>query len=215
MKPALKFTHRMALLGMATALGVGGCAYLGPRAERWTPPPAGSSWEMAQRNTGSYGKDAQVRLTRGEGVWQGHAVITFVGSQGMTTLARPNGHWVAVVGRDGKAVMSWDPPLGFEYPMVVGRSWVTPYRMTLGATGKTIAYELACKTESYEKVTVKAGTFDTFKVVCTTNIGNEEIYWTQPDLGVFIKTQLRRTDKSPFGPGTQEAELVSPPALPR
>ena len=66
-----------------------------------------------------------------------------------------------------------------------------------------------------EKVTVKAGTFDTFKVVCTTDIGNEETYWTQPDLGVFIKTQLRRTDKSPFGPGTQAAELVSPPALPR
>lgn len=215
MKPALKFTRRIGLLGMAAALAIGGCAVLGPRAERWTPPPAGSSWEVAQRNTGSFGKDAVVRLTRGEGVWQGSSVIAFVTSQGMTTLARPNGHWIAVVGRDGKTVMSWDPPLGFEYPLVVGKSWVSPFRMTLGASGKTIAYDLSCKIESHEKVTVKAGTFDAFKIVCTTNIGNEEIYWANPDVGVFIKTQLRRTDKSPFGPGTQEAELTSAPALPR
>ena len=215
MKPALKFWRRTGLTGLVLALVIGGCAFLGPKAERWTPPPAGASWEMAQRNTGSYGKDALVRLTRGDGMWQGAPVITFVGSQGVTTMARTDGRWIAMVGRDGKAITSWDPPLGFEYPMTVGKSWVSPFRMTLGASGKTIAYDLACKIESHEKVTVKAGTFEAFKIVCNTNIGNEEIYWANPDVGVFIKTQLRRTEKSPFGPGTQEAELVSAPALPR
>lgn len=213
MKPAFTLTRRVGLAGMAAALGITGCTFLGPRAERWTPPPAGASWEIAQRNTGSYGKDAHVRVTRGEAIWQGAPVITFVSSQGTTTLAAPNGHWIAVVGRDGKTLMSWDPPLGFEYPMTVGKSWVSPFRMTLGASGKTVAYDLACKIESHEKVTVKAGTFDAFKVVCSTSIGNEETYWTHPDMGVFIKTRLRRTDKSPFGPGTQDAELVAAPAL--
>lgn len=201
-------------LGLATAGLISGCASLAPSAERWTPPPAGSSWEMAQRNTGSYGKDVQFRVTRGDGVWQGTPVVTLSNSLGMTTMAAPDsGRWIAIVGRDGKALTSWDPPLGWEYPLAVGKSWTTRYRMTLHASGRTVPYDLSCKIESYDKVTVKAGTFDAFKVVCATTIGNEEIYWTQPDMGVFVKASLRRTDKNPAGPGTQEMELVSAPAL--
>lgn len=204
--------RRLLWLGLAAASLISGCASLEPRAERWTPPPAGSSWEIAQHNMGSYGKDAVLRVTRGDGVWQGAPVITITNSLGMTTMTAPNGHWLAVVGRDGKPIMNWSPPLGFDYPLMVGKSWTTAYRMTL-ANGKTVPYDLSCKIESYEKVTVKAGSFDAFKIVCATNIGNEETYWTKPDMGVFIKTSLKRTDKSPFGPGTQEAELVSVPAL--
>lgn len=209
------FTRRAAWGGLAVVLAASGCAVLAPRADRWTPPPAGSNWEVAQRSTGSYGKDVVLSVTRGDGVWQGVPVVTFANSQGMTTMVRPDGHWIALVGRDGKAATTWDPPLGFDYPLTVGKSWVTSYRMTLGASGRTLAYDLACKTDSYEKVTVKAGTFDTFKVVCQTTIGNEETYWTNPEMGVFIKTSLRRTDKSPFGAGTQEAELLSVPAVKR
>lgn len=200
-------------LGLAAASLVSGCAGLEPRADRWTPPLAGSSWQMAQRNTGSYGKDVAFRVTRGDGIWQGAPVITIANSLGMTTMTAPSGHWIAIVGRDGRPVMSWSPPLGFEYPLTVGKTWTTSYRLTLHARGNTIPYDLSCKVESYEKVTVKAGSFDAFKVVCTTNIGNEETYWTNPDMGVFVKTSLKRSDKSPFGPGTQEAELVSAPAL--
>ena len=199
-------------LGLTLAFFASGCAVMQPRVERWTPPPAGSSWEVAQRNTGSFGKDAQFRVTRGDGIWQGAPVVTLTNSLGMSTMAAPDsGRWIAIVGRDGKAVTSWDPPLGWEYPLTVGKSWTTRYRMTLHASGKTLPYDLSCKIESHEKVTVKAGAFDAFKVVCATNIGNEETYWTQPDLGVFVKASLRRTEKSPFGAGTQEMELVSAP----
>lgn len=214
MKSVWSARRRLALLGMATALGIAGCAGFAPRAERWTAPPAGSNWEVAQRSTGSYGKDILLRVTRAEAVWQGKPVLTFVNSLGMTTVLAPSGHWVAITGRDGQTITSWDPPLGFDYPMTVGKSWTTPYRMTLG-NGKTVPYDLSCRIEAHEKVTVPAGTFDAFKVACTTNIGNDETYWINPDMGVFIKTQLRRTDKSPFGPGTQEAELVTAPTYKR
>lgn len=201
--------------GLVAGLITGGCALVAPRAERWTPPPVGSSWEVAQHNTGSYGKDVVLKFTRGDGVWRGVPAITIANSLGSTIMVAPNGHWMAILGRDGKASMSWDPPLGFEYPMSVGQSWVSRHQMTLGASGKTLSYDLACKTESREKVTVKAGTFDTFKVVCSTTIGNEETFWTHPDMGVFVKTHLRRTEKSPLGPGTQEAELLSAPSMSR
>jgi hypothetical protein len=213
MKKTESIARLVSLSGLALAVLVSGCAVVAPRAERWTPPPAGSSWEMTQRNTGSYGKDVAFRVTRGDGVWQGAPVITIANSLGMTTMTAPSGHWIAAVGRDGKPVTSWSPPLGFDYPLTVGKTWTTSYRLTIHARGNTLPYDLSCKVESHEKVTVKAGTFDAFKVVCTTNIGNEETYWTNPDMDVFIKTVLRRTDKSPFGPGTQETELVSAPAL--
>jgi hypothetical protein len=213
MKKAKSIAHGLSLSGLAFAVFSSGCAFMEPSAERWTAPPVGSSWDMMQRNTGSYGKDVTFRVTRGDGVWQGAQVVTISNSLGMTTMTAPSGHWIAMVGRDGKPVTSWSPPLGFDYPLTVGKTWTTSYRMTMHARGNTIAYELSCKVESHEKVGVKAGEFDAFKVVCSTNIGNEETYWTNPDMGVFIKTSLKRTDKSPFGPGTQETELVSAPAL--
>ena len=66
-----------------------------------------------------------------------------------------------------------------------------------------------CIRDSHGDVTVPAGTFKAFKVTCTTTIGNEDTYWRSPDLGVYVKSSLRRTEKSPFGAGTQESEMVS------
>lgn len=106
-------------------------------------------------------------------------------------------------------MLSWDPPLGWEYPLTVGKTWTTAYRMTVHAKNVTIPYELSCKVENYGDVTVAAGTYKAFKIVCTSTIGNEEIFWTSPDLGVFLKAKLTRTAKSPFGPGTQESELIT------
>jgi hypothetical protein len=200
--------------GVAASLLAGGCSTTQPRAERWEAPPAGASWAYAQRNTGSYGKDVALKVTRSDTTWQGKPALAMSNSLGMTTMVDPgSGHWMAVVNREGKAMSSWEPPLGFEYPLTVGKSWTTPYRMTLG-NGKVVPYELSCSVQSYEKVSVPAGAIDAFKVACTTNIGNEETYWIQPAMGLFVKTSLRRTEKSPFGPGTQEAELTSAPTRP-
>ena len=215
MKQAVQRPPRLAaLVGLAVLLAASGCASPGPRAARWTPPPVGATWEFDQRSTGSYGRDALVQVSRGDGTWQGQSVVTLATSLGTNTQALPNGRWMAITGRDGQALMSWDPPLGFDYPLEVGKSWVTPYRMTI-ASGRTIAYDLTCKVESHGKVTVKAGTFDAFQVACTTTIGNEETYWANPDMGVFVKTRLRRLASSPLGAGTQESELAAVPAVRR
>ncbi len=213
MKHVQLFTRRANLAMAAAASIVTACAVWGPRAERWRAPTAGASWEVAQSNTGSYGKDMVLRITRGDGIWQGQPVMTLANSQGMNTVITPTGHWIAIVGRDGRTLTRWDPPLGFEYPITVGKSWVKAYRMTFGAQGKTLPYDLNCTVQSHEKVTVRAGTLDAFKIVCSTNIGNEETYWINFDQGVFIKTDLRRTTKSPFGAGTQQSELVLAPSL--
>lgn len=202
-------SHRAKMAVVLWVLALTGCGSMNPVTQQWNPPRVGATWELAQKNTGSYGKDTTVQITRGQGRWNDQEVITFANSSGPTTMADPqNGRWLAIVGRDGKPIMSWSPALGWSYPMKVGDAWTTAYRLTL-ATGKVLDYDLKCHIDSYSEIQVKAGTFPAYKIMCTSTIGNEEIYWNSPTLGIFIKTQLRRTDKSPFGAGTQEAELIS------
>ena len=195
---------------LAVLVMTGGCAVMEPRAERYEPPPVGSSWTVSQRSTGSYGKDAQFQVTRGQGAWEGKPAVTLSSSLGTTTMATPEaGRWMAVVGRDGKPILSWDPPVGWDYPLAVGKTWTTSYRITNHVAKRTLPYDLSCKVESYGDVTVPAGTFKAFKIACTTTIGTEETFWNSPELGIFVKSSLRRSDKSPFGPGTQDTELLS------
>ena len=210
MKTIDGFKRNAATMGLCAAVLSGGCAVMEPKAERWSPPAAGSTWEVAQRNTGSYGKDMRLQISRGDGTWEGAKVVTYSNSLGMTTMATlDDGSWIAIVGRNGKPLMSFDPPLGWQYPIMVGKTWTTSHKMTVHATGKTIPFESSCKVEDHGDVTVPAGTFKAFKLACATTLGNEDRFWFSADHGIFVKTSLRRTEKSSFGPGTQETELVS------
>lgn len=204
--------HAARLAGLAAIIG--GCAAPEPQVADWTPAPLGATWEVAQRNTGSYGKDAQFKVTRGDTTWQGAPAISMRTSQGSAIVARPSdGKWLAILGPDGKPVMSFDPPVGWELPLHVGKSWTTRHRVTVGATGATLDYVQPCKVEAFEKVTVRAGTFDAYRVHCNPSSGNDDTYWSSPGIGPFVKTRLIRPPGSPSGQGTQESELVSRPSF--
>ena len=195
---------------MATVLG--GCAAPAPQADTWVAPAVGSTWEIAQRNTGSYGKDVQYRVTRRDTTWKGAPALALTSSLGGAIIAEPaGGKWLAMVGPNGQPAITFDPPLGWTYPLAVGRTWSGRQRLTMHATGKTIEYELSCSIPAFEKVTVPAGTFDAFRIHCTSSIGNDETFWTSPALGTFVKTRLVRARGNPFGPVSQEAELGARP----
>jgi hypothetical protein len=188
----------------------GGCAMLAPTVDTYEPPPLGSSWTVSQRNTGSYGKDVQYQVTRGEGTWQGKKVIAFKSSRGATIMAAPDsGGWLAIVGADGKPVLSWEPAIGWQYPLYVGRTWTTSHRQTMHAANRTLSLDSTCKVEGYGDVSVAAGTFKAFEIACSNTVGSNDRYWYSAEMGIFVKTNLTRDAKSPAGPGTQQAELVS------
>jgi hypothetical protein len=198
----------LASTGVAVALLSGGCASMAPKGERYVAPPLGTTWVTARRDTGSYGSGSvQSTSRRGERMWQGKQMIAFEGPE-LTILASPNGDWVSQV-RGDTPVLTWDPPLSWDWPLEVGKTWTRKHTVTIHATKQTLPYEAKGKVEAYEDVTVPAGTFKVFRVSYSDTLGNENMNWFSPDLGIYVKTSLRRTPKHPAGAGTRETELVS------
>ena len=114
-----------------------------------------------------------------------------------------------MIGPDDKPIMSWDPPIMFDFPLEVGKTWTKNYRVTLHATKQTIPFDYSGKVEAYEDVIVPAGTFKAFKISTSDTLGNENVIWYSPDLGVWVKSLMKRTAKYPAGPGTRESQVVS------
>lgn len=191
---------------VAAASLLSGCAAPGAG---YLPPPLGATWTMAQRSTGSYGSgEARVESTRGEMMWDGRMVITFKTPQG-TLLADPAlGAWVAILSPDGKLVTRYEPPHGFEWPLTVGKEWTSQYKM-INATGASVGVTSTCKVADREDIAIQAGTFKTFRLVCSNSLGQNDTIWFAPDAGLFVKTILRRAANHPAGTGTRETELVA------
>ena len=74
---------------------------------------------------------------------------------------------------------------------------------------RTIALESSWKVEAYEEVSVPAGTFGAFRISYSDNNGTDRVDWYSPDLGVFVKSNVKRSAKHPSGPGSVESMLVS------
>lgn len=208
MKFPVSFRLQLATASLATALVAGGCSMMEPKAERYVAPPLGSTWVSSQRDTGSYGSgSSMVPFKSAERLWQGN-VITARVSPGAVTLVNSNGNFVALLAPDDKPIITWSNPVGFEFPLVVGKTWTRRFETTVHATKKTFSVEGTFKVEGYEDVTVPAGTFKAFKIGFSSSTA-EETYWFVPELGIEAKQIQKRTANSPFGPGTREIELVS------
>lgn len=83
--------------------------------------------------------------------------------------------------------------------------------MTVLSTGNVTDFEVSCNVEAYEKVTVRAGTFDAFKIGCKNSLGSQDTYWLSPNVQPFIKRAEVRGASHPSGPGTQDSELIQRP----
>jgi hypothetical protein len=206
-KSAINFKLGIASTCVAFAVVSGGCAMFEPKAERYVPPPMGSTWVSERRDTGSYGSGTvRVSGKRGEQTWQGQRVIAFE-STDLTTLALQDGSWVGQT-RGGNPVFTWDPPISYQWPLEVGKSWQRNFRVTIHASKQTVQVNDTQTVEAYEDVTVPAGTFKAFKLR-TIGPNNDDVTWFSPELGIFVKQSLKRTAKSPLGLGTREIELIS------
>lgn len=201
-------------LMVLAALALAGCADMQPRPNSLAP---GTTWVNQVRSTGSFGNVNEQRRTRvaGERMWQGRKVFAYENvTAGVGTVTDPDtGRWIALV-RGDAPVFTWDPPIGWERPLEVGKTWSRNHKVTVHANKTTIDFTGNWKVEALEDVTVPAGTFKAYKVVYSDTLGNEDVTWWCPEADVFVKVSNRRTAKHRSGPGTNDIELVQRPTAP-
>lgn len=211
----MNYSSKMGLLaGTAIAASLlAACATTPPKLEAYKAMPIGSTWTYSQHNSGSYAAqwgatELQLQITKGERAWGGRQVNTYSSSQGIILAEPESGRWIAMIGPGDKLLLGYDPPLGYELPLEVGKTWTKSYRLTL-ATGQILSSDTSWKVENYGDVTVPAGTFQAFKVTCSFSTGVEQTTWFSPEVGNFVKVRESRTTGYRAGPGTTEQELVS------
>ena len=203
-----KLKLQSAAAGLAVAMLTAGCGLMEPKAERYVAPSLGTTWETARHDSGSYGSGSgKVAGKRGERAWQGRQLLTFDAAGG-TILATADGSWLGMFKGD-TPLITWDPPLTWDWPLEVGKTWTREQRATIPAAKRTVSYTLTQKVEAYGNVTVPAGTFKAFQVSTVTSQGDENLVWYSPRHGIFVKQSLKRTAKHAQGAGTREIELLS------
>ena len=193
---------------VAVTLLVASCA-ITPNVDGPTFAGAGSSWTNQLRNSGSFGNGTTQATARslGEQTWQGRKVRAIELPQGIRLSDATTGAWLAVV-KDGQTLNTWEPSLGYDWPLTVGKSFAKDFRFVNHVTNQAFDIRSTMTVESYETVTVAAGTFKAFKVRYT-DAATEILSWYSPDVGGWVKNQTKRNGSHPAGPGTQETELLS------
>jgi hypothetical protein len=208
MKTTRSMKLYLTIAGLMLVLLLGGCA-TAPKMEHHAVAPLGATWIFSQSDTGSYGSGTtQFTVKVVERTWEEKPMIAQMGPTGGPVIT-PEGRMSAWLSPDGKPIMTFEPPIGFEYPLEVGKTWNKSYRVTVGASKQTIPFDTTWKVEGYEDVTVPAGTFKVFKVSYSDTIGSENVTCVNPEVGTWIKRVETRTAKHPAGPGTREYQLIS------
>jgi len=212
----LSNTHslRLGVLACCAALAAG-CASGPPKAERYVAPPVGSSWKVQTTSTGSYGNASKVeqQVSMRDVVVEGKPYHRFDTAGGANLMNDSVGVFM-VLGPGDRPLMRYDPPLGYDFPLEVGKTWTQDIALTVGGTTK-VPMKAQWKVEAYEDVTVPAGTFKAWRVSFTDNFGFKQTTWSLPDtVGTYAKRVNERPATHPQGgAGTQVIELVTLPAV--
>lgn len=174
--------------------------------QAWQPPAAGTRWKVAEHNTGSYGSDVEYEVSRADTTWNGSPAVLFTKSTGSKIVATSDdGRWYAVLGPDDKPVLTFDPPIGSDMPPRPGATSSRTHTIT--GPGWTTRFPYTCTVGAVEKLTVRAGTFDAYRIDCNSG-GSIDTYWMSAELGLTVKTDLTRVMPEA---GRQQAELVEAP----
>lgn len=200
---------------MAAAVVVSGCASPQPKAERYVAPPVGSSFTQRVTNSGSFGNANGVEIvtTMRNVEVEGKPWHRFE-NRGGAVLQNDSAGVFLVLGPGDRQLMRYDPPLSFDFPLEVGKTWTQDLKVTVG-NNPPVPMKVEWKVEAYEDVSVPAGNFKAWRVVFTDNFGYKQTTWSLADtVGVYAKRINERSSTHPQGgAGMQIIELVKLPAM--
>lgn len=199
---------------LLAALNLTGCASPAPRAAHYIPPPMGTTATYAVRSTGSFGSgDSPLTVRLAEGTWEGRAVLNFQ-TAGQHQLQDRNLNLLAVTSPTGQLQVRYDPPVGWDWPLEIGKVTRREHVATVAATGQKIAFASTWTVEAYEDVTVPAGTFKAWRLRYADTTGETQMLWSMPEtVGMFAKRTIERSAAHRLGAGTRVMEMLTLPAV--
>jgi len=181
----MKSAYLKGCIGFAVLLSVTlavGCATTGAplfasKADHPGPMPAGSTWVQERRDSGSFGSGTvrQTLKSLGEQTWQGRKVYAYENPQNTLLLDAASMKWVAWV-KGSTPLFSYDPPMGYSYPLWVDKTWQEVIRITFHGLGQSFDVLTKWKVEAQEEIKVPAGTFKVFRVT-RSDIGQDDTDW--------------------------------------
>jgi hypothetical protein len=171
----------------------------------------GDSWLFERTDRGSSAKTDVARKVLAVGAEE----LTIASTEGATATEQKWTRELNYVSGDGKRVAR-PHSQSLAFPLSLGRQWKVDGK-GVTAAGSDATLEGNCKASAYEKVTVKAGTFDAFKVECDNEFyiygsrikGTQRlVQWYSPAVKFPVRTELMNRDRlTVFADWTQE--LVS------
>lgn len=180
-----------------------------PKVEGPRFPPAGSTWTISERLTGSFGSGTQERTLRalGEQAWDGKKVIAY--TDGVDTFYWDDRARFLAIVRQGQPRMTFEPyHKASDWPLFVGKWWLNRFTQRDHERGRTFTnVEWDAKVAAYEDVKTPAGTFKAFKIVFGNPFASDTMWWS-PDLAITVKSRNERYSNYYLGHGTAERELV-------
>jgi hypothetical protein len=204
----------LASLMLGGGLVFSGCASPpAPPAERYQAPPLNSMWTYLLRSSGSFGDlRTEIGVRVEEQVFEGRRVLAFE-SAGQRQLQDRNGALIAVTDLQGRVQQRYDPPLGFDFPLSVGKTWTRNHTVTLAGNPRPVPFKATWTVEAYENISVPAGRFATWRLRYSDSFGESDTVWSSPEsLGIVLKRVSERpAGYSPGGAGSRTMELQNLP----
>jgi hypothetical protein len=198
----------------AALLLAGGCATPPPPpADKYLAPAAGSSWSYLMRSSGSFGEArVEVPVKVEEVTFEGRRVLSFEAG-GQRQIQDRNGALIAVTDAQGRVQQRYEPPLGFEWPLAVGKSWTREHTVQLAGNARPVPFKASWVVEAYEMVSVPAGRFGAWRMRYSDSFGEAHTVWSTPDtMGIFVKRVSERPASfTPGGAGQRTMELQTVP----
>jgi hypothetical protein len=183
-----------------------------PVAEKMVVPPMGTVTTFHRKSSGSLGTfDGQVVWTYSQATWQGRPAIAFGSPQAGVSLHDPASFaQLGGLNPAGQPAIQFEPPLGIDWPLEVGKTWSTTVTQTRLPSGEKTQLTIDYKVEAWEDVSVPAGTFKAYRMSWRNNLGETEVRWLNPMEGLAtIKRQVERPATHPMGAGLLDAVMLS------
>ena len=182
-----RLTRQLGAGALGAALLLGGCATAVVDPGQPVAALEGTVFTYHRVSSGSLGNfDGPVSWTLSKGPWQGRQALISSSRLGANVMDPETGLLWGTLDSQGRPAMVFEPPMGFRYPLQVGKAWTEQHEVTLAQRGVTLPLTVSYKVEAYEDVTVPAGSFKAFRVHTVDSAGETTTFWTALSLSLDI-----------------------------